>query len=157
MSVPRFRIAWVMVFVAVAAVNIAAVRGAADAHSITGALLALGAMPMAIVLAIGLLIGYRRHGSRPFLLGFESFGAIALALFTVLAAFFTEKLLGFYLAIFVDPLSRIIGPDLPFIHILVAYVALGFPQVTFALIGGFLSRKYRIAIARRPAHFSAER
>ena len=154
---PRFRIAWAMVFVAVVAVNIAAVRAAADAHSITGALLALGAMPMAIVLAIGVLVGYQRHGSRPFLLGFELFGAIALALFAVLAAFFTQKFLGFYLAIFVDPLSKIVGPDLHFIHILVAYVALGFPQVAFALIGGFLSRKYRIAIPGRPAHLSAER
>jgi len=64
---PRIRIAWVMVFVALAALNFAAFRAAVDAHSITGILLALGAMPTATVLAIGLIIGYRRHGSRPFL------------------------------------------------------------------------------------------
>jgi hypothetical protein len=57
MKVPRFRIAWVMVFVALAALNFAVYRAAVDAHSITGVLLALGAMPMATVLAIGLIIG----------------------------------------------------------------------------------------------------
>jgi hypothetical protein len=35
------------------------------------------------------------------------------------------------------------------------YIALGLPQVAFALIGGFLSRKYRITITRRPAQVGA--
>ena len=103
------------------------------------------------VLAIGLIIGYRRHGSRPFLLGFESFGAMALALFAVLSACFGDKMLDSYIRILIDPLSKIIGPDRPLIHIPVAYVALGLPQVAFALMGGFLSRKYRITITKRQA------
>jgi hypothetical protein len=157
MKVPRFRIAWVMVVVALAALNFAVFRAAVDAHTKIGVLLALGAMPMASVLAIGLIIGYRRHGSRPFLLGFESFGAMALALFAALVVLFGEKVLESYTRIFIDPLSKIIGPDRPLIHIPVAYVALGLPQVAFALMGGFLSRKYRITITERPAPLSADR
>jgi hypothetical protein len=36
-------------------------------------------------LAVGTLIGKQRVGSRPFLLGFEAFGAMALAFFVALA------------------------------------------------------------------------
>ena len=157
MNMPRFRIAWVMVFVALAALNFAVFRSAGDAHSKTGVLLALGAIPMASVLAIGLIIGYRRHGSRPFLPGFESFGAMALALFAAAAVLFGGKMLESYTRIFIDPLSKIIGPDRPLIHIPVAYAAFGLPQVAFALMGGFLSRKYRITITKRPALPSADR
>jgi hypothetical protein len=157
MKAPRFRIAWVMVFVALAALNFAVFRAAGDAHSKTGVLLALGAMPMASVLAIGLIIGYRRHGSRPFLLGFESFGAMALALFAAAVVLFGGKMLESYTRILIDPLAKIIGPDRPFIHIPVAYVSLGLPQVAFALMGGFLSQKYRITMTRPPTQHSADR
>jgi hypothetical protein len=156
MKVPRFRIAWVMVFVALAALNFAVFRAAMDAPSIIGVLLALGAMPMATVLAIGLIIGYRRHGSRPFLLGFESFGAVALALFAVLAASVGEKMLDSYLGIFFEPLPKILGRAQSLFHIPIACVALGLPQVAFALMGGFLSRMYRITITKRPALPSAD-
>jgi hypothetical protein len=60
-------------------------------------------MPMATVLAIGLLIGHRRLRDHPFLLGFESFGALALAVYVVLASFFSEKTIGPYLGLFIDP------------------------------------------------------
>ena len=73
--VPRFRIAWVMVAVAIAALNLAVIRVLLG--SPVGELVVLGALPMANVLAVGLLIGLRRRGSRPFLLGFEAFGAMA--------------------------------------------------------------------------------
>ena len=66
-----------MVFVALAALDFAVFRAALDDSPKTGGHLAWGTMPMAIVLAIGLFIGYRHHGSRPFLLGFESFGVMA--------------------------------------------------------------------------------
>ena len=157
MKVPRLRIAWFIVFVALAALNFAVFRAAVDAHSITGILLALGAMPMATVLAIGLIIGYRRNGSRPFLLGFESFGAVALALFAVLAARSGEKMLEAFMRIFIYPLPKVLGPNQPLINILVAYVAFGLPQVAFALMGGFLSRKYRITMTRGPTQHSADR
>jgi hypothetical protein len=157
MKVPRFSFVWVMAFVALAALNFAVFRAAGDAHSKTGVLLAVGAMPMASVLAIGLIIGYRRHGSRPFLLGFESFGAVALALFAVLAASFGKKMLDSYIMIFIEPLPKILGPAQSLFHIPIACVALGLPQVAFALMGGFLSRKYRITITKRQAQLSADR
>ena len=40
---------------------------------------------MANVLVVGMLVAQRRPGSRPFLLGFEAFGAMALALYIALA------------------------------------------------------------------------
>jgi hypothetical protein len=60
-KVPRFRIAWLMVAVAIAALDFAAIgailgSGADD----FGIFLLLGALPMANVLAVGILIGQRR-------------------------------------------------------------------------------------------------
>jgi hypothetical protein len=160
MKMPRFRIAWVMVFVAVAALNLTVFRAAEDLPFNTSALL-VGAMPMASVLAIGLIFGYRWHGSRPFLLGFESFGLMALAFFVVLAVWFYHETVGPYVSLFIEPLAKIIGRDRDIFFISVAYpvavVALGLPQMAFALMGGFLSRKYRITITKRPARLSADR
>jgi hypothetical protein len=152
-KVPRFRLAWVMVFVVLAALNFTALRAALDAPSPTSELLALGAMPMATVLTMGLLIGHRRHVSRPFLLGFESFGIMALAVYVVLASCFAKEVVGRYASLFIEPVANIIGRNQPVIFIPIAYsvgvVVLGFPQVAFALIGGFLSRRYRITITKR--------
>jgi hypothetical protein len=74
---------------------------------------------------------------------------MASTLFTVQSACFAEKMLDSYIRIFIDPLSEIIGPDRPRIHIPVAYVALGLPKLAFALLGGFLSRRFRVTITRR--------
>jgi hypothetical protein len=148
-----------MVLVAFAALNFTVLRAAFDSpRSPTIELLAMGAMPMATGLAIGLIIGYRHHGSRSFLLGFESFGAMALALFVVLAARFGNEVVFPYASLFIEPVWNIIGRTVVFIPIAysVGVVALGLPQVAFALIGGFLSRKYRITITKRPTHPPAE-
>ena len=76
----------------------------------------LGALPMANVLAVGILIGQRRPGSRPFLLGFEAFGAMALALFVALASFACPREVVIpYLAPLLAPMEKIIGPDRPFV------------------------------------------
>src|SRR4051794_23392215 len=109
MKVPRFRIAWVMAFVALAALNFTVVRATLNAPGIISELLAVGAMPMATVLAIGLLIGYRRPGSRPFLLGFESFGAMALAFYIALASCFDDEAVTPYLGLLLDPIAKAIG------------------------------------------------
>src|SRR5262245_11262647 len=113
MKVPRFRIAWGMAFVALAALYFTVLRAAYTAPGPAKELLALGAMPMATVLTIGFIVGYRRHGSRPFLLGFESFGATALALFVVVAARFGEEAVFPYLSLFIEPLAEIIGKGRP--------------------------------------------
>jgi hypothetical protein len=116
-------------------------------------LLLLGALPMANVLAVGMLIGQRRPGSRHFLLGFEVFGAMALALFIALASGFPREVVLPYLAPFVSPLRWIIGPDRPFVEIpigcFVVVVLLGWLQVAFALVGGLLSRRFKITITPR--------
>jgi hypothetical protein len=150
-----------MVLVVLAALNFAVIRAALDIPSTFIALSAWGAMPMATVLAIGFIIGCRSHGSRPFLRGFEAFGVLALALFVVLALFFGPNVVGPYVTRFISPLVGIIGWDRPFILIsieyLVAVVALGLPQVAFALIGGFLSRRYWSTMTKRPARLPTER
>src|SRR5262245_36481116 len=131
-----------MVFVALAALNFTVLRAAIDAHSPNSAFFAWGAMPMATVLAIGLIIGYRHHGSRQFLRGFESFGVMALALFAVLVSCFGVEALGPYVNLFIEPFAKIIDRDRSVIFMPIAYsvgvVVLGVPQVALALMGGFL-------------------
>ncbi len=149
---PRFRIAWVMVAVAIAALDFTAIRMASDRIIPSSELLGLGALPMANVLTIGLLIGQRRLGSRPFLLGFEAFGAMALALYVVLAAFSPQKV-NDYLELLLDPIRTTIGLDRTVALIAtiypVAVAMLGWPQLAFALTGGFLCRQFRITITPR--------
>jgi hypothetical protein len=81
---PRFRIAWLMVAVAIAGINFAAIRALLDLNGTAAQLLLVGALPMANVLIVGIMIARQRVRSRPFLLGFEVFGAIALALYIYL-------------------------------------------------------------------------
>ena len=155
MKVPRIRIAWVMVAVAIAALDFAAIRAFLDIPEVF--FLVLGAVPMANVLAVGILVGQQRPGSRPFLLGFEAFGAMALALFVAvaLATSFLDKdeLIISYLAPVIEPMEKFLPPNRPFVSLPIACFAygvmLGWPQVVFALIGGSLSRRFRITITRR--------
>jgi hypothetical protein len=115
--------------------------------------LGTGAIPMANILAVGLII-LRRRGSRPFLSGFEAFGAAALALYVVGAIFFTEELVMPYVNLALKPLAKTIGigPLMSTRDILVLVsvtgVMLVLPQVALALIGGFIFRKFKI-VARR--------
>jgi hypothetical protein len=150
---PRFRIAWVMIFVAVAAINFAAVRAVLANPGPTSELLALGAMPMASVLLMGILAGIRRPDRHPFLLGFTSFGVIGLSLYVLMAVNFADATIGPYLEQFLEPIVQIIGRDQSAIFILTVYsiavVLLGWPQVAFALLGGFVSRRYKITVTRR--------
>ena len=154
MKLPRFRIAWVMVTVAIAAFDFMVIRRLVDYRTPTGDFLLLGALPMANVLAIGMLVGQRRPGSRPFLLGFVAFGAMALAVFVAGAIFFTEELVMSYLALVLRPMVTIIGQRPPVVLIPIwfscAIIMLGFlPQVAFALVGGFLSRRFKVIVVRR--------
>jgi hypothetical protein len=159
-KVPRFRIAWAMVFVAIAALNFGAIRAWSDLKTSNGGnqhvmlmidALGAGAMPMANILAVGLLISLRHRGSRPFLSGFEAFGATALALYVAGAIFFTEELVMPYLNLALKPLAKtmVIGPFPHTVFFLVivsvAGVMLVLPQVALALIGGLLFRKFKIA------------
>jgi hypothetical protein len=78
---PRFRIAWIMVAVAIVGINFAGIRALLDPRlDNTRVFLILGALPVANVLVVSMLIARKRPGSRPFLLGFEIFGALALTI-----------------------------------------------------------------------------
>ena len=152
MRLPRFRIAWVMVAVAIVALDFGAIRALLPRHASAlddqrGVLLLLGALPMGNVLAVGMLTGQCRRGSRPFHLGFEAFGAMALALFIALAVYFPREVVMSYLTPFVDSMDKVISPNHPFVLIatqgIVAVVMLGWPQLVFAVIGGFLFRKFK--------------
>jgi hypothetical protein len=160
--VPRFRIAWVMFAVAIAALNFGAIRACFDSPFAWNEFVLLGALPMANVLGLGLLIAQQRPKSRPFLLGFVTFGAAALALYVALLILLTDPsgasttygdLINWYIGLADYPIGAAIALDRRFLFTLVfipvVVVMLGWPQLAFALIGGFLSRRYKVTITRR--------
>ncbi len=110
---------------------------------------------MANGLIVGMLIARQRLRSRPFLLGFEVFGALALALYFVAVTFSGSRngpLIG-YLSQVLRPLRRAAQPYGPFvgdaIELFVGFAMLVGPQLVFALIGGFLGRAFKVTITRR--------
>src|SRR5262249_55663704 len=122
MKIPRFRIGSVMALIAIAALDFAAIRALLARHANVlddqrGMCLLLGALPMANVLAVGMLVGQRRPGSRPFLMGFEAFGAMALAFFIALGGCFPREVLMLAVMPFVAPIERVIGPGRPFVSV----------------------------------------
>jgi len=163
-KVPCFRIAMGMVFVAIVALNFGAIWASFELvpsviEPYVAQSLLLGALPMANILAVGIMIGQRRPGSRPFLLGFVAFGAMALTLYVAVASFFTGAVT-LCVALLMEIIENTIGRHHPYVFTpivcFVAVVMLGLPQVVFALIGGSLSRRFRITIriSRRPARTS---
>ena len=158
MKVPQFQIAWIMVAVALIAIDFTAIRSLYD--SPPGELLILGALPMANVLAVCLLISRRQRQNLPFLLGFVTFGAVALAIYVALTGLFGHGsnnlylyLLDSYLDPVVLPLEEYRGQFNGFVFIpilCVVYVIMLFlPQAAFGLLGGSISRRFKITITRR--------
>jgi hypothetical protein len=145
---PRIPIAWVMVVTAIAALNLGAIRAVSDHLGPTSGMLAIGALPMANVLAFGLLVGCLHRGSRPFLVGFEAFGALALAFYVtaILSPSHRESVpqmivLGYmWLAWDLWPTGA--ARTIP--RMLIAYSALSlwitWPQLALAVVGGFFTR-----------------
>ena len=154
-KVPRIRISWVMFAVAIAAFDFAAIRALVDSPSPMGEDLLFGAVPMANVLVVGLLIAQQRPRSRPFLLGFELFGSIALAAYIALALLFPGPSgpIRPYVAIVLDPIVAPMRLTHTLSSVLIIWLVvlfmLGWPQVAFALIGGFLSRRFTVTITQR--------
>ena len=140
----RFTLRRVMAFVAIAALDFAAVRAVWEHKPYD--LLATGALPMANVLAAGLLIHRRYRGSRPFLSGFEAFGATALAGYIVGMCLFREELTTPFLDLVVKPYVTAYGPTLTTGSIVVIYclaaVIWGLPQLAFAVLGGLFSLRF---------------
>jgi hypothetical protein len=160
-----------MVYVAIAALNLGAIRAWSDITStgnkmlnggpndqvrfdrimntlLRADLLVTGALPMGNILAVGLMILiHRRRGNRPFLLGFEAFGATVLALYIAGVSCSTNEVLRPYLDLVHGPLRKFFGPYITTVYTLAVYsifvMILVLPQVAFALIGGFLFRRFR--------------
>jgi hypothetical protein len=103
---------------------------------------------MANVLAFGLLIGYWRRGSRSFLVGFEALGALALAFYvaSILSlsdgASLGQMIVGGYLwldqKLWPPGSARTIPPVVFAASALSLW--LSWPQLIFAIVGGFLTR-----------------
>jgi hypothetical protein len=155
-TIRRFHIGSVMALVALAALNFGALRAASGFGGALKALLPTGVLPMANILVVGLVIGRRYPGSRRFLLGFETFGVMALACFITAATLFPDELALRYLHLGLKPYMSTFGPNLTEASIgrhpsivlgffVISVVMLGLPQLAVALIGGVLSRQFAIA------------
>ena len=163
MRTSRCRIAWLMALVAIAALTCGAIRIFSDYDDLHSArfrasdyvLLGLGVLPMASFLGVGLLIAHRRRGYDRFVLGFETFGVVAVALYIDATIRFRTAIVLPYLALAEETLrmlgietSRIIRPAVATPELIITYGLISLwvsvPQLVFALIGGFLSRNLRI-------------
>jgi hypothetical protein len=134
-----------MAIVAIAAFDLTMIRVYGDYRTTTGDLLLVGFMPMANVLAVGILALTRRSRSRAFLAGFEVFGLSALMIFIYLAEQLPEKILMPYAGPVVMYLYGALGRYgilvcLPAICSTAATM-LTVPQIAFALVGGVIFRK----------------
>ncbi len=144
-----------MVAIAITALNLGAISAALRSNSQAAGFLMLGALPLMNVLTVGLLIGWRRPKSRPFLLGFEAFGVAALGLYSAFVCLSPdpERPLHPYLAVTVGPMINYVEQNYPSLLHAISLIdlaaMLGWPQVAFALLGGFLFRTFKITITRR--------
>jgi hypothetical protein len=151
----RLRIAWVMALVALVALNLGTIREYPVGYLVNDLIL-MGCLPIGNVLAVGLLLGFRSRTSRPFLLGFELFGATALASYSIVASLFAMEVVVPYLRSVTQPLSDSFGRRPHSTAQLVALysfatVMLGLPQLVIALVGGLLFHAYGERRAARPA------
>jgi hypothetical protein len=159
MKRPRVRIAWVMAFIAILALEFGAMRAIFRFHSPNIALmravpmLGLGCLPMAHILAVALLIAYRCPGMRPFVMGFATFGATATAVYSAAVSLYTNELFIPFSRTVITPIVDIFvdGPvitttsELIVCSILASLLTL--PQLAIAAIGGFLtSRRSKLGL-----------
>jgi hypothetical protein len=156
MRLLRVRIADCMFLVGLIAVDSAAVRSlfALAAGSYNGTFwpaawsMIIGALPMSNVLAVALLLAYRRPGSRSFLLGFLAAGAAALALFLVLTVCCYQSAIAPCLNVVYGVMRRVVDPGWPVVVLfpitfLIDFVSFILPQLVVALVGGFIFHKCR--------------
>ena len=152
-KLPRFRIVWLMVVVAIVAVDFGAGRAIMELERPTGVLLTFGALPMASMLAGALLAARQHSANRLFLVGFATFGAIALGLHFLLVTLSGGDIVEFYVLPWLRTLDDTTrsAPPLAATAIRACTVAflLGLPQFAFAVLGGFLSCRFRVTITRR--------
>jgi hypothetical protein len=139
-----------MLVVGIMALDFGAIRAVSDLESRFLFLLCVLVIPMANILGVGLLLAFLRPRSRHFLKGFGLFGALALAFVAVLAMR-AEGVVQMYLGPPMAFYEATVGPppplrqDWPSYQFLVGFCFLSlwatWPQLAFALMGGFLSRR----------------
>jgi hypothetical protein len=148
-----------MVFVAIIGLNCWAIHTILDYRSWIAVQVGTGNLPMANILIIAPLVGYRYRGCRRFLWGFEVFGAAAVALKVALTVvdgpwppFWVS-----YVRLVTDPLIRIWGRagiwNYPqcLICVPLGSLWLTLPQLAFALIGGFFFRDVWLPTRKQPS------
>jgi hypothetical protein len=145
-----------VIAVAIVAVDFGAIRAVGDlGPGDVRRLLLFGVLPMANILVIGPLLARQDPRSRPFLLGFEIFCALAMSAFVLLMTFFPgpNGPVFWYRNLALHALERIIGQEPTRVHQLIDFLVEGFllsiPQFVFALIGGFLSQWSISTVTRR--------
>jgi len=159
---PRLSIVSVMAVVIVVAIDCLALRAIDSRNGLAGALhgIALGSLPMVNLLAVGLtLILQERRKSRPFLVGFEVFGMLALLLFIAGARVFPDAINSGLISVadtFADTSARLgldyASTDIGSLveEVCLVPVLLLLPQLSFALAGGWLTHKFMTARSASP-------
>lgn len=149
MTIPRFRIAWLMVAVALVAVDLGAIRGLFEFRDTFSELVGVGVLPMANLLAVGAAVGAARRRFPPFLAGFEVFGAAAM-LACLTWAWLSPNSLTLGLLRLLIPVTHHFRTELFGVgpaNYAIAGLLLSLPQVGFALLGGglasFVARRRR--------------
>lgn len=157
MRLPRFSVVWVMAFIALAVLSLGAIRAwlsLRTGHGVgvsgqqvkyidnTFDLLGYGGLPMADLLAGGLLAGLAHPRFRPFWLGFELFGTMAMVVFAVSATLYTEGMIQPRILSVLRSLPRRIYGLSPAVRTSALYAVSAtlvvLPQLAVALIGGFV-------------------
>jgi hypothetical protein len=137
-----------MAVTAIVALDLGAMRALTDRLAPVSGMLAAGALPMANVLAFGLVLGWLRRSSRPYLIGFEALGALALVFYVtaILSPSHRESIpqmivfgyLRLALGLWPSGAARTIP------RVLLAYSAISlwvtWPQLALAMIGGLFTR-----------------
>jgi hypothetical protein len=143
MKVVGVQIAWLMVLVALVALNFAAIRSAVGRGDRFNELWVMGALPMANALAISLfaVYGHRRHDR--FRLGFEVFGAAALSLH-VAGRWLGSHTEGLHFRLFTEFHGLSSSTLQTLIWDMIPPVMTGLSQLAFALVGGCLFPGFRI-------------
>jgi hypothetical protein len=142
-KVPRFRIAWTMGFVALVALDFAAMRAALGRSDRFNEEWLMGALPMANALVAGLLIGYRRRRCNRLQFGFQAFGATALSLY-IAGMWLYPDMTGLHFRLFTEPHGHFSDTIRMVIWDSFPLVMIGVSNFGFALFGGFLFRNFRI-------------
>ena len=144
----QFKTNFFVVIVLMAALNAAGVRAATlDHRGPVGFFMGLGCLPMANILAAGLLVGICHSRSRLFLIGFQAFGAVSMIFYSSAILALRPTTLQWLVWLYLEPAYAMLpsSPARSNIDVILGccFFALWttLPQVAFALIGGLLTRK----------------